>query len=244
MHRSSSERLLSELRRELRRLGRRARRRTVDEARDHLLSAIADAIAGGASAAEAEERAVERFGEPALVAARLGSVHPRRHRRGLPALVCAAVLTGVFAVGAGPVVDRLAAPAAVAATGLPTPTNAQCAAAWNRPSNARWHAYAAGLGSTRAFADASFVGRLVKRRIVISQRVCVVKLWLERRPGHWQQAVNVFADWTHGAAVYGSPPPGGGRAGPRHVRQRTTIQFANARVSRDGALLFAGAAIP
>ena len=72
------ERLLADLQRELQPLGWRARRRALAEARDHLLSALEDELAAGASLPEAEEHAIERFGEAARIAGALLSAAPRR----------------------------------------------------------------------------------------------------------------------------------------------------------------------
>jgi len=76
-----------------RELGRRGlvQSRIVEEAREHLADAVAAGLAQGLPASEAEQRAVERFGPPALVAEGLA----RDRYRGLDRwLLAVAVLLG------------------------------------------------------------------------------------------------------------------------------------------------------
>jgi hypothetical protein len=128
--------LLAELRRDLRPLGRRARRRALDEARDHLLTTIEDELEAGASPAEAEQRAVERFGDPAAIAERLCAVRPRRSRRAVPALAGALAITGVLVLAVGPIGDQLAPHPAAAAAGVASPSERECARAFDAIGNA------------------------------------------------------------------------------------------------------------
>jgi hypothetical protein len=133
--RSPLEHLLGELRRELGPLGRRARGRALDEARDHVLSAIEDGVSEGATRAEAERRAVSRFGDAGAIAARLCAARPRRRRRVVPALLGAAAITGVLALAAGPIADDIA-PHRAAAAATVGPSERGCANAFDSPANA------------------------------------------------------------------------------------------------------------
>jgi hypothetical protein len=236
-----AERLLGQLRRDLRPLGLRRRRRALHEARDHLLSAIEDELAGGASPAVAAQRAVERFGDPAAIAERLRAARPARQARLTPAIVGAAVIAGVLAFAPGPLTADLALRPAVAAA-VPAPSKAQCAAAWNLAANAQWHTYAAHLGIVRAQVGA-MVAMNLKSGVVVA-RGCGVRLWLARRPGHWQNAVAIFGRWQRGTAHYGTRWASGTARSPRLLPTRTTVQSANARVRADGTLDFVGVSIP
>jgi hypothetical protein len=227
------ERLLSALRRELRWVGWRTRRRAMHEARDHLLCAVEDELAQGASPAEADERAVERFGDPVVVAARLRRAAPKRSNRVLPVTVGVAMMTGVLALPAGPVRENLTAPQAKAAT-PPRVSTERCAKAWNAVENARWRAYAVRLATRRAYVGGS-VAMNPKDGVVVNE-MCVVKLWLDRQAGHWQNAVYVYGNWEGGTAQYGTswkhkPAP------PHRARLRTPVQWSNAQVLPDGALV-------
>jgi hypothetical protein len=126
---------LRSLRRELRPLGWRRRRGALAEARDHLLSTIEQQIDEGVPPADAELRAIERFGEPSEIAARLCAVRPARGRRVVPALVGAAAISVLIAFAAGPVSDELATHEAAAAAPV-SPSERGCAQAFDRPANA------------------------------------------------------------------------------------------------------------
>jgi hypothetical protein len=236
-----AERLLEELRRELRPLGLRRRRRALHEARDHLLSAVEDELADGASPVVAEQRAVERFGDPDAIAERLCAARPARQGRLGQAVVGAAVIAGVLAFAPGPLSADLALRPASAAT-LPGPSEAQCAAGWNLAANAQWHTYAAHVGSVRAQVGA--VVAMNPGTGVSVARGCGIKLWLARRPGHWQNAVAIFGGWQHGTVRYGTRWAPNTARSPRLLSTRTTVQSANARVRGDGTLDFVGAGIP
>lgn len=231
--RTPGERLLSELRRELRGIGWCARRRALQEARDHLLCAIEDEMSLGASSVQAEERAVERFGDPAVVAARLRAAPTTRSCRAVPVAVGVAMMTGVLALPAGPVQENLAAPQAQAAASPPLSTE-HCVKAWNARENARWRAYTVRLATRRAYVGGA-IAMNVKSGVVVA-RSCVVKLWLARQAGHWQNAIYIYGNWERGTAHYGTSSKH--KAAPPHrARLRTPVQWSNARVQPDGALV-------
>ncbi len=143
------------------------------------------------------------------------------------------------------VIALLGCVAAAAPAAVPSPpSNAQCAAAWNSATSARWHVYAAGMGVRRAGTFAWGVAKRINGKLVTTRRGCSVRLWLARRQGAFQDAELVYANWAHGAARYGTPPAGGGHSGPRRVHVRTSTRFANARVRSDGTLAFVGTGIP
>jgi hypothetical protein len=238
---SPAERLLSRLRRDLRPLGVRRRRRALHEARDHLFSAIEDELAGGASPASAAWHAVERFGDPGAIAARLCAERPSRQGRLMPAVVGSAVIAAVLAFAPGPLTADLALRVA-SASAVPAPTKAQCAAAWNLPANAQWHTYAAHLGIVRANVG-GLLAMNVKSGAIVG-RGCHVTLWLARRPGHWQNAVAIAGRWLHGTVRYGTRWAPNTARSPRLLPTRTTVQSANARVRADGTLDFFGVGIP
>jgi hypothetical protein len=178
-----SERLIADLRRELRPLGRRARRRALAEARDHLLSAIELGVDEGLGAGEAEARAVARFGDPSEIAARLCAVRPRRFRRVVPALLGAAAITGVFALAAGPVADELA-PYRAAAAVVTSPSEHDCAAAFDLPAN----------DAVRARVSAAKVLRLEIFATTVPS--CLIKFQLPA-----QAVLTVQAAWKYDTAV-------------------------------------------
>jgi hypothetical protein len=128
------EEFLRALRRELRPLGLRRRRNALAEARDHLLSMVEDEVEAGVPHEIAERSAIARFGEHSEIAARLCSVRPRRGRRVVPALVGAAAITALIALAAGPVGDKLT-PHTAAASAIVSPSENDCAQAFDRPAN-------------------------------------------------------------------------------------------------------------
>ena len=116
-----AEQVLARLEGELQSLGWRARRRALDEARDHLLSAIDDEIARGATPAEAEQRAVASFGEPAFIAETL--VHTRL---GTPRTAWR-VAAGVALAATGIAAVRIGAQTGIADPGATVDAGAQIA---------------------------------------------------------------------------------------------------------------------
>jgi hypothetical protein len=246
--RSPVDQLLVELRRELRPLGRRARRRALDEVRDHLLSSVEDGAAKGLTADEGEEHAIRRFGGTETVATLLHDARLERRAKASPALVGAIAALVFFALPAGPVAEELG-PRVAAAASVPFEPNAvvapRCAAAWNISANGRWHSYADRLGSRRAYVGVAYMGTAdTSGSIVASRRACVVKLWLARRPGHWQDAVTIAGPLRNGHVTFGTRAFPKSAKTPLRVHQRTTIQFANSRVRADGTLDYVGGSIP
>jgi hypothetical protein len=241
--------VLLEFRRQLRPLGRRARRRTLAELRDHLLSAVEDGTAHGLTPAESEEQAIRRFGDTRTIATLLRTVRARRRARAVRAVAGAIVAVAVFAIPAVPIANELA-PHVAAAASIPVQPNGavapRCAASWNSAANARWHAYAKRLGSRRAYVGVAYMGRFdkQKKKMVILVRACTVKLWLAKRPGHWQNAAMVGGPLEGTSVEWGSRMFPKSAKTPLETRQRTTIQFANARVRADGTLVYVGAGIP
>jgi hypothetical protein len=128
------EEFLRALRRELRPLGWRRRRNALAEARDHLLSMVEDQVEAGVPQDVAERSAIARFGEHSEIAARLCAVRPRRGRRIVPALVGAAAITALIALAAGPVGDKLT-PHTASAAAIVSPSENDCAQAFDRPAN-------------------------------------------------------------------------------------------------------------
>lgn len=225
------DQLLHELRLELSSLDRRARRRALDEARDHLLSVMEDELAAGSSEEAAARRAVERFGSPAMVAKALRATPRRSRSRFAPAVIGAALIVAVVAFPGGAIKDGITPPSALAAAPADL-TKAQCADFWNDAANARWRAYARRIGTRRASIGTSFAVALgAGGRPVLSAAGCTVRLWLARRPGHWQRAVFVDGRLAGGAVVYGTS---------RSTRQRATTQWSNSVVLGDGELRFYG----
>jgi hypothetical protein len=236
---SEVDQLLGALRFELRSLGRRARGRALDEARDHLLSVVEDQIAAGSARAEAERRAVERFGSPSMVAMALRATPRRSPGRFVPVLIGAALIIGVVTLPAGPVKDEFTPPAALAASPADL-TKAQCADFWNDAANARWHAYAKSIGTRRAAIGAGFTETLgADGQPLLWTAECTVRLWLALRPGHWQQAVLVYGRLVGGEVLYGTSLTSR-NAPPVRSRQRATIQWSNSVVRRNGTLAFYG----
>ena len=140
------------------------------------------------------------------------------------------------------------APAAGAATDTAQPSSIaarSCAASWNGPTNARWHSYARQLGSQRAFVQVAEMARQnASGKLVTTARACVVKLWLARRPGHWQPSVIIGGPLRDGSVSFGTRISPSSATTPRHLRQRVALQFANSRVLPDGTLAFVGTSIP
>jgi hypothetical protein len=202
------EALLAELRRDLRPLGWRARRRALDEARDHLLATIEDELESGATQAEADQRAVERFGEAAEIAARLCALRPGHARRAVPALACALSITGVLVLAVGPVGDQLAPHKAVAAGAVP-PSERDCANAFDD------------VGSAGVRAQ---VELLAVRRVQIfatSLPNCVIKFQLA--DGSVLTAQAPWRTGTTGAWLL-STRPNGNVAGPNAVWQNGFVK--------------------
>ena len=225
------DQLLHALRLELSSLDRRARRRALDEARDHLLSVIEDELAAGSSEAAAARRAVERFGSTTMVAKALQATPRRSRSRFAPAVIGAALIVAVVAFPGGAIKDGIAPPSALAAAPADL-TKAQCADFWNDAANARRRAYATSIGTRQASIGTSFAVTVgADGRRVLAAAGCTVRLWLARRPGHWQQAVFVYGRLAGGAIVYGTP---------RSRRQRGTTRWSNSVVLRDGELRFYG----
>jgi len=139
------------------------------------------------------------------------------------------------------VADELAPAVAVAASPSQI-ARKPCADAWNSKRNMRWQAYATRLGSKRAFV--SVAGTTVRTEPKKTHQGCVVKLWLDWRPGHFQAAVVIDGALRGGRIEFGfrSFPPA--TAFPQRLRQRTTIQYANSRVLPNGTLDYAGVSIP
>jgi hypothetical protein len=149
-------------------------------------------------------------------------------------------------VGVAVSLASLAPAAGAADTAQPSSSAARpCAASWNSEANARWRSYARQLGSQRAFVQVAGTARPnASGKFVTTARACVVKLWLARRPGHWQSAVIIGGPLRDGNVGYGTRIFPSSATTPRHLRQRVTIQFANSRVRPDGTLAFVGMSIP
>jgi hypothetical protein len=181
---------LRSLRRELRPLGWRRRRGALAEARDHLLSTIEQQIDEGMSPADAELRAIERFGEPAEIAARLCAVRRPRGRRVVPALVGAATISVLIAFAAGPVSDELATHEAAAAAPV-GPSENGCAQAFDRAANAPLRARLAREAVSHVQIFATTVPscvvkfQLAKRRVLTAQAA-----WKARSDLPWKATVS------------------------------------------------------
>jgi hypothetical protein len=238
--------VLAALEHELRTHGRRHRRRIVDEARDHLLTSIEAEQAEGATEAEAEHRAAERFGDPRDVASQVGRRPISRATRVGRSLIGATAALVALTIAAGPLADGLRTPAAVAA--MPAPVSVvRCAQAWNSGANTRWRAYAARLGVGRAQVQSVGVGPAPTNPAAHFQPSivgCAVTLWLPRERGPFQTAIRIAAPLRHGAITFGIRWNAQVNGMPRRVRGRTTIQWANSRVTSDGTIEYAGKGIP
>lgn len=168
------DQLLHELRLELSSLDRRARRRALDEARDHLLSVVEGELVAGSTESVAAQRAVERFGSPAMVAKALRATPRNSRSRFAPAVIGAALIVAVVAFPGGAIKDGIAPPSALAAAPANL-TKPECADFWNDAANARWRAYAKLLG-----------------RPVLSASGCAARPWNHDAPAF---KLRPISDW-------------------------------------------------
>jgi hypothetical protein len=181
---------LRSLRRELRPLGWRRRRGALAEARDHLLSTIEQLIDEGMPSADAEQRAIERFGEPSEIAARLCAVRPARGRRVVPTLVGAATISVLIAFAAGPVSDQLATHEAAAAAPV-SPSEQGCAQAFDRAANAPLRARLTRQAVSRVQIFATTVPSCVVKFQLAEQRVLTAGApWKARADLPWKATIS------------------------------------------------------
>ena len=222
--------LVERVRRELCGVPRRRRNRLVSELRDHLLCAIEDGREDGLSGEPARPRAAARaFGDPAVVGQAIRDAAGGSGRRRRPLVAALAACALVVAAPPSALHDRLAAPESLAAppphVPISTPTKRGCAAAFNAPINARWHAYARRIGARPASVGVYYFVHVLTGKAVIVLRDC-------GRPARAGRAAegataSVFGAWrgvarTRFAAGRGVKP---------------ASRPADARVRADGTLL-------
>jgi hypothetical protein len=126
------------------------------------------------------------------------------------------------------VIAVAAEPTATAAVTSATPTRPACAAAFNAPLNARWHAYAQHIDARHAAVGLYSFVHAGKGGAV--RPACGVLLVLGKRP---QYRAAVYGAWRGVGRTRFAPPPG--QTAPTPQRQRTTAPL-NALVLPNGTL--------